>query len=44
MSSGFTEHGEHAVEFAFTVKESNPITFAKKVLTTEVDLTVIELT
>ncbi len=44
MSSGLTEHGEQAVAVAFTVNESTPITFANTVCTTDVDLTLIELT
>ena len=44
MSSGFTEHGEHAVARAFTVNESTPTIFAKTVLTFEVESTLIAFT
>ena len=44
MSRGLTEQGEQAVAVALTVNELTPITFANTVLTTEVDLTLIELT
>src|SRR5262245_13239965 len=39
MSSGFAEHGEHAVAFASTSIESMPITRAKNVRTLDVALT-----
>ena len=44
MSRGLTEHGEHAVAVALTVKESTPISLAKIVCTTDVDLTLMEFT
>ena len=44
MSSGLTEQGEQAVALACTVNELTPITLANTVLTTDVELTLIELT
>src|SRR5262249_47155679 len=38
-SSGFAEHGEHAVAVAFTDSESIPSTFAKIVFTSQVETT-----